>query len=154
METAVIEHLFEVSDCDACEICEIERECFGDEAWSAESIRSFLSGERVMVIAARVGGKIIGMACAATICGETEIMKVAVLDRYRRKGIGGGILRRLIDDCSSLGTDRFLLEVREGNDGARRLYESIGFTEYGRRHAYYSTPREDAVLMEMNVKKD
>jgi ribosomal-protein-alanine N-acetyltransferase len=36
--------------------------------------------------------------------------------------------------------------VRESNTAARRLYEKLGFSEIGRRKAYYHNPQEDAIL--------
>ena len=39
------------------------------------------------------------------------------------------------------------LEVREGNDTARRLYQRLGFAEDGLRKNYYTDPLENAVLM-------
>ncbi len=43
------------------------------------------------------------------------------------------------------------LEVRACSDGARRLYERMGFIEVGRRRGYYETPTDDAVLMRLEV---
>jgi [ribosomal protein S18]-alanine N-acetyltransferase len=40
-----------------------------------------------------------------------------------------------------------LLEVRESNLGARRLYEKLGFSQQGRRSNYYHEPEEDALLL-------
>ena len=44
-----------------------------------------------------------------------------------------------------------LLEVRESNLAARRLYETTGFIEVGRRAAYYQNPSEDAILLKYSV---
>jgi ribosomal-protein-alanine N-acetyltransferase len=46
------------------------------------------------------------------------------------------------------------LEVRVSNERAREVYRRYGFAEVGRRRAYYPVqqgPREDAVLMSLNV---
>ena len=39
-----------------------------------------------------------------------------------------------------------LLEVRESNSAARKLYEKCGFVQSGRRQRYYKQPEEDAIL--------
>src|SRR2546430_11083963 len=44
------------------------------------------------------------------------------------------------------------LEVRESNVIARRLYESLGFTEVARRASYYRRPVEDAVILRADRK--
>ena len=42
-----------------------------------------------------------------------------------------------------------LLEVRESNTPARRLYEKLGFALEGRRPGYYQDPGEDALLFRL-----
>jgi len=44
-----------------------------------------------------------------------------------------------------------LLEVRESNLAARKLYEKLGFSEEGRRSNYYHEPREDAMLLRTSI---
>ena len=41
-----------------------------------------------------------------------------------------------------------MLEVREGNLPARRLYESFGFISLGERKNFYQNPPEAGVIME------
>jgi ribosomal-protein-alanine N-acetyltransferase len=45
------------------------------------------------------------------------------------------------------GVRTFTLEVRQSNDRARKLYESAGFRAVGTRKGYYSSTREDAIVM-------
>ena len=52
------------------------------------------------------------------------------------------------DICEEKKVSDIFLEVREGNTAARRLYEKLGFSEISRRKAYYSSPVEDAVIMQ------
>jgi ribosomal-protein-alanine N-acetyltransferase len=40
-----------------------------------------------------------------------------------------------------------MLEVRESNVEARRLYETLGFRAVGVKRNYYKKEKEDAVLM-------
>ncbi len=44
-----------------------------------------------------------------------------------------------------------LLEVRESNLPARRLYEKHAFRDVGRRRMYYKDPAEDAILYELSL---
>jgi len=55
-------------------------------------------------------------------------------------------LRELIRRAESEAASAILLEVRESNLPARRLYEKHGFREVGRRRVYYQDPADDAVL--------
>ena len=52
----------------------------------------------------------------------------------------------LLDDAVARGCSQVLLEVAEGNDPARRLYERFGFAPISRRRGYYG-PGKDAVVM-------
>ena len=78
---------------------------------------------------------------------EGEIMNVAVRREYRRKGVAGRLMKELLSRAEKRGAARFILEVREGNLPAIRLYESLGFLHAGRRRNFYSDPAEDALIM-------
>ena len=81
------------------------------------------------------------------VLDECEILKIAVGMPYRRKGIGEKLLTTVMKKASETGARLFYLEVRESNQPAINLYRKLGFTETGRRDAYYSRPVENAVLM-------
>jgi ribosomal-protein-alanine N-acetyltransferase len=49
-----------------------------------------------------------------------------------------------------MGAVKVHLEVAAGNTPARALYDTVGFTEAGRRRRYYSNG-EDALLMVMEI---
>jgi len=77
---------------------------------------------------------------------ECEILNLAVLPDFRRKGIGRALVESLLD---SFGRDVFL-EVRESNGAARELYKSLGFEEINRRPEYYKDPSEAAIVMKFH----
>ena len=45
----------------------------------------------------------------------------------------------------------FMLEVRPSNKNALMLYEKFGYTEVGRRKNYYLSPKEDAIIMRLEL---
>ena len=49
----------------------------------------------------------------------------------------------MLETARKLGARRATLEVRASNEGARRLYERLGFSVAGVRHNYYASPVED-----------
>jgi ribosomal-protein-alanine N-acetyltransferase len=77
---------------------------------------------------------------------EWELENIVVAHEVRRTGIGKNLMDTLLGEARQTNSDTILLEVRESNTAARRLYEKLGFKETGRRKAYYTNPREDAVL--------
>jgi ribosomal-protein-alanine N-acetyltransferase len=63
------------------------------------------------------------------------------------------MMRRLVDLARWYGAERIFLEVRPSNPVAHALYESMGFTEIGRRPAYYPAKngREEAIVMALEM---
>ena len=77
---------------------------------------------------------------------EWELENIVVAPEVHGTGIGKKLMDTLLVQARQTSSDAVLLEVRESNAAARRLYEKLGFRETGRRKAYYANPGEDAVL--------
>ncbi|HET7131971.1 MAG TPA: GNAT family N-acetyltransferase, partial [Gammaproteobacteria bacterium] len=71
---------------------------------------------------------------------------LAVQPGYRRQGVGKQLVEWLEASARTAGIFVVRLELRAGNDDARRFYERLGYLEAGRRPAYYAG-REDALRM-------
>jgi [ribosomal protein S18]-alanine N-acetyltransferase len=91
--------------------------------------------------------RVVGFAIARCTTTEWEIENVVVAREQRRRGLGIKIIRELLIEAHSAGATSVLLEVRESNMAARRLYEKLGFSQQGRRGNYYREPEEDALLL-------
>jgi ribosomal-protein-alanine N-acetyltransferase len=52
-----------------------------------------------------------------------------------------------VAEARRLGAKRATLEVRASNEGARKLYERLGFYVAATRRNYYSHPVEDALIL-------
>ena len=61
------------------------------------------------------------------------------------------LMRRMIEDCRSLGALKIFLEVRESNEPAGNMYRSLEFKEISRRKKYYSEPDEDGIVMQADL---
>ncbi len=96
--------------------------------------------------AAEEAGQLCGFVCAKAVAGDWEIENVVVAAAFLRRGIANELLRNLIQRAAGEAASTVLLEVRESNLPARRLYEKHGFREVGRRRLYYRDPMEDAIL--------
>src|SRR5262249_54803806 len=89
-------------------------------------------------------GEVLGfLVTRETVPGESEILNLAVHPSHRRRGIA----KRLMQNALTSAQGMWFLEVRESNEGALRLYESLGFEQAGRRENYYSNPPESAIVM-------
>jgi ribosomal-protein-alanine N-acetyltransferase len=83
--------------------------------------------------------------------GEWELENIVVSNSRRRQGIGKMLLDEFLAAAKTEGAKAVFLEVRESNFAARRLYESCGFAENGRRQRYYAEPAEDAILYRITI---
>lgn len=127
-------------------VVRLEQECF-TESWSESLIRSGLGSKVDTCFVYQEQGWILGYSVIRILGDEGEIQRIAVYPQWRRRGIA----RKLMDTMVSFSRDRGVravaLEVREGNQGARKLYESYGFRAEARRREYYHNPKEDAIIM-------
>lgn len=128
------------------QIAALEKKCFSDP-WSERSIASELQNPLSLWLAALDGDRVAGYIGSQTVLGESDMMNLAVSPEYRRQGIGRSLVRALIDRLRQMGSHSITLEVRASNLPARKLYESLGFTQVGLRKGYYEKPREDACIL-------
>lgn len=62
------------------------------------------------------------------------------------------MLIELVSTAREVGCPDVLLEVRQSNEAAQRLYARHGFVTIGRRRRYYQAPPEDAVVMRLTLR--
>jgi ribosomal-protein-alanine N-acetyltransferase len=91
-----------------------------------------------------------GFAGIWLMAGEAHVINIAVREEYRGEGLGELLLIGLIDKAIRLVASMITLEVRASNQIAQGLYAKYGFTERGKRRAYYTDNREDAVIMTLD----
>lgn len=90
---------------------------------------------------------VIGFCAFWLVVDEIHINNVAILPGMRGQGIGTVLMQRVLEEARDLGAQRATLEVRVSNEGARRLYERLGFYVAGTRRDYYTNPVEDALIL-------
>lgn len=129
------------------QIAELEKICFGTEAWSENSIASELDNELALWIVALDGDRVLGYVGSQTVCGETDMMNIAVHPDCRRQRIATGLITGLIGALASRGSHSLTLEVRVSNAPAIAMYTLYGFEQIGQRKNYYRNPKEDAYIL-------
>lgn len=80
----------------------------------------------------------------SVVLDEAEILRIATLPEFRRRGLASRILEEAERKSP---TTRWFLEVEAGNESARCFYKSKGFKETGKRKDYYGKG-QDGILME------
>lgn len=131
---------------DILRISELEKECFGDEAWNYRMLASSFGTESFVGILADDGGDIAGYGGITIAADSADIGNVAVAEAYRRGGVGTSLLNELCEEAKRRGADRVFLEVRVSNSAALRLYLKNGFKGVYARTRYYPDG-EDCLVM-------
>ena len=139
--------LAEETDCRLLETAEAL--CFASNPWSEKTFRDCLANDGCFIycLCDTQLSKILTFAVTQTCLDEADLANIATIPEERRKGYGGLLLDKILENARNTGVLRIFLEVRESNVGARRLYLSRGFVEIGKRRNYYRSPCEDAILM-------
>ncbi len=123
----------------------LEMISFSDH-WSREGLKAAVENTRTgYTIGAFLNGKLSGYLIAQTVLDEGELLRIAADPDQRRRGIGRALLRKMFTDHPE--TQVWRLDVRSGNEAAKKLYASEGFAVVARNKNYYTDPREDGFLM-------
>jgi len=127
----------------------LERQSGTAAHWSEQEYGALFAPEapRRMAVVATETAELLGFAIVRCGSEEWEIENVVVAAPHRRRGVGGELVRQILRAARQAGAVSILLEVRESNLPARKLYEQLGFAKIGRRTAYYHDPLEDALVL-------
>jgi ribosomal-protein-alanine acetyltransferase len=135
---------------DLAAVGEIEGET--PSPWSLFSLRRELAVlQELRFVAEASDLRILGWYCCRRIWPEAELLKIAVTEKQRKKGIGGILLEHLIGDLQGQRITALFLEVRGQNKGALSFYRRHGFCQVGIRPGYYSDPKDDALLLKRDI---
>jgi len=110
----------------------------------------------------RAGYACFGLQLGADLAGyvifnwatdEAHLLNLCIHPTWQRQGYGSLLLEYAIKHVIRLETKAMYLEVRSSNPRAVKLYRNRGFSEIGRRPAYYRSEegREDAVVMRLKL---
>ncbi|MGH7526606.1 MAG: ribosomal protein S18-alanine N-acetyltransferase [Gemmatimonadales bacterium] len=137
---------------DAAALVAIERQCFSDP-WSEASFREALSSPWTFGLAAQTSRGVGGYLVGREMAGTGEVLNLAVAPAFRRRGIGGALLRAGLSALRHRKVGEVFLEVRESNHSAQALYLAHGFRPVGQRSAYYRNPKEDALVLRLALEQ-
>lgn len=138
---------------DVPEIAALERECFS-LPWSEEIIASQLGGPGRIMLAAEENGALAGYMGLQYVLDEGYISNVCTAPPFRRRGVARALIGELVRRAEALELAFLSLEVRVSNAPAIALYRGEGFVEAGVRPGYYEKPAEDALIMNLNLRKE
>ena len=129
-------------DADALDVSEMHGQRFSRQ-WSDQEVLSLLEQPGVFGFCALQTNAFFsrplgGFVLAREAGGESEILTIAVGERFGRAGLGWRLMQAAIRESIERGAEEMFLEVEETNAPAVGLYGRLGFHEVARRPAYYA----------------
>ncbi len=122
--------------------------------WSRGNfVDSLASGYQAWVLRDQ-DGYLLGYFLLMAIVDEAHLLNVAVSAEIQGQGLGRFLLNQAAACSRGLGMASVLLEVRPSNTRALEIYQRYGFSQIGRRKAYYpaaNQQREDAIVMRLDI---
>lgn len=136
------------------QLANLEKECFGRDAWSISALRGEFGNDFSHFFAKRVDGVIAGYVCIRIMCEESQICNICVAPKFRRQGYACELLEAVKIFSTEQGCDRCELEVNVSNEPAVGLYKKCGYNVEGVRKNFYRRSRyatRDAYTMILNL---
>ncbi len=129
----------------------LERELFPHDAWPERFFYDELAQTDLNVPAHRATHKywvaeserdgapaaLLGYAGMMCVLPLADVQTLAVAPQAQGRGLGSRLLRLIEEEARRRGAEDLLLEVREDNPGAQRLYLRSGFEQIHLRRSYY-----------------
>lgn len=141
------------SEVDLHAIMQIEKACFGNDAWSKPVMRSELLAPHTHYVVAHDDTQLLGYAGLSKVASSkvADIQTIAVSEQFRGNGLGRELMEHLIAEAKKLGASQILLEVREDRPIPQNLYLALGFEKIDRRENYYQPDGIAAIIMQLAI---
>ena len=133
-------------------LLKLEQECFDTDRLSRRNFRHMLTKGHAVTLVEHQGGDIQGYILVLFHRGTSmaRLYSIAVSARSRQSGVG----RRLVDAAELAAFERecvtMRLEIRDDNTPSIKLFESMGYHQFGRYLKYYED-NSDAVRLEKRL---
>lgn len=121
--------------------------------WSKEQFLADLNLEHSHYLILMENNQCIGFVSYHLILDQVEITHLIVNKSFQKRGYGKQLLKELDDRLRRQGIQQVFLEVRCSNIVAKKMYQKYGFEKVMIRKNYYSNPKENAIVMCLNLRK-
>lgn len=111
-----------------------------EEWWRVWALRSAESDEQAMSLAWEGAGAVGIAGVFRNDDGRWQVISMWVEPQARGRGIARALLDDVVAFARAHDAAELILSVTDGNDGARRLYESYGFADNGFSEPLRSNP--------------
>jgi ribosomal-protein-alanine acetyltransferase len=141
------------TEADLEQIMQIEKSCFGNDAWSKSNMKSELIAPHTTYVVAEESSSLIGYAGLSKLANSTssDIQTIAVSESHRSLGVGRSLMESLLAFAKEQNAKEVFLEVREDKPTPQSLYSSLGFKAIDRRENYYQPDGVAAIVMRLDL---
>lgn len=123
----------------------LHAQCF-DRPWNEREFAALLYLPGTTGLVLHDGVTPCGLALLRQAADEAEVLTIGIAPGARRHGSGARLLAGAEGDAARAGVKRVFLEVSTANAAAQALYDRAGYSEIGRRRAYYADGTDALVL--------
>ncbi len=117
------------------------------DGWNEQMLKGSFESQNFFCLALKKEDKIKAFISVTVSIDTADIEDVLVEVSERKKGLASILLEQALNVLRTLKIERVLLEVRESNLPAIKLYEDFGFKKISVRKNYYDGI-EDALVLE------
>ncbi len=128
------------------QLCEIEKASF-KEPYSKQFLRYLSEICPHTFLIATINGIPVGYTVAIVINNRANLLSLAIAPKWRKKGVGECLIKRIMKMTKSHGAKRIYLEVRETNYKAIKFYKKFGFQIKSKILNYYKNQESALVLI-------
>ena len=118
--------------------------------WSKKQWANEFKKEGIKVIGLLLSDLLIGICVFHVVIDEAQINFFAINEKYRGKGFGSDLMKKVIKQCEKLNINKIFLEVSQTNVVAEKFYSRFDFSTVGIRKCYYKDG-SDAFLKEKKL---
>lgn len=138
-------HLQALDPSDLDQMVNLDHLCWGGY-WGSQSYLTELERPNSDVWGYVSETQLVAFGILWRVLEEAHLISLLVHPDHRRRGLGKGLVNRLLTVAQQQGSEWATLEVRSRNVAAQALYESCGFSLLGKRKHYYQDPEDDALI--------
>lgn len=139
---------FQLADLEA--VSRLDRIAFGDEAYPKTFLRqAYDLWPSLFIVGETSSGLIVGYGLGglAQNCSTAWILALAVDTQSRSRGIGAGIVSKLLNSISEHGATEVRLTTRPDNLHALIIFKRLGFSVVDQDNAYFGQNEPRYVLV-------
>ena len=129
----------------------LERDSF-PQPWTTADFELLAADDRALNVGLWRGAELTGYVLGYVEEGSRfHLASLAIDPASRRQGWGSRLLCEVLHKAMSRGCRTCLLEVRRSNSAAIALYDRFEFRQTAIVQRFYTSPREDALVMEREL---